>query len=82
VALIPSIGMFFKRANRETLSLIFNEAKTIERELSSYDHHPHSKYSTKLARRKPLLLTKAPEKKPKCIENVVKLIKKLSNEVV
>jgi hypothetical protein len=39
--LIPSIGMFVKQANKNTLALNFDEAETVERELSSYDHHSH-----------------------------------------
>jgi hypothetical protein len=41
--LFPSIGMFIKRVNRNTLALNLDEVEIIERELSSYDHHSHSK---------------------------------------
>jgi hypothetical protein len=81
LALIPSIGMFIKRASRNTLALNFDEAEIIERELSSYEHHPHSEEISSVGN-KPLLLTKPPEKEPKDIDSVVKLVKKLSNEVV
>jgi hypothetical protein len=63
------------------LALNFDEVETVERELSSYDHHSHSE-EIRSARKKPLLLTKPPEKEPKDIDSVVKLVKKLSNEVV
>jgi len=79
VALIPSIGMFFKRANRDTLALNFDESETIEREISSYNHHSHSK-ETRLDGTLPLV--KPPKKELKDIDSVVKLVKKLSNEVV
>jgi hypothetical protein len=81
VAHIPSIGMFFNQASRDNLSLNFDEAKTIERELSSYNHHFHYE-EIKLAGKKPLLITKSSEKKPKDIDSVVMLVKKLLNEVV
>jgi hypothetical protein len=73
--------MFFKRARRNTLDLNFDEDETIEKELSSYDNHPYSG-ETKSARKQPLLLTKPHEKEPRDIDSVVKLVKKLSNEVV
>jgi hypothetical protein len=79
--LTPSIGMFVKRDNKNTLALNFDEAETIERELSSYEHHSHTK-ETKTIGKRPLLLTKPPEKEPKDIDNVVKLVKKFSNKVV
>jgi hypothetical protein len=41
-ALTPSIGIFVKRENRNTLSLNFDEAEMVEIELSSYNHHLHS----------------------------------------
>jgi hypothetical protein len=63
------------------LALNFDEAETDERELSSYDHHPHSE-EIKSVGNKPLVITKPPEKDPKHIENVVNLVKKLSNEFV
>jgi len=53
----------------------------MEKELSSYDSHPHFE-DIKSAGKKPILLTKPPEKEPKDIDSVVKLVKKLSNEVV
>jgi hypothetical protein len=35
--------MFVKRDGKDTLALNFDEDKIVERELSSYDHHPHCK---------------------------------------
>jgi hypothetical protein len=81
VTLTSSIGMLVKIGNKNTLALNFDDAKTIERELSSYDHHSHYE-ETKSARNKPLLLTKPPKKEPKDIDNIVKLAKKLSTKVV
>jgi hypothetical protein len=43
--------------------------------------HPITE-ENKTSGKKPLLLTKPPEKELKYLENVVKLVKKLSNEVV
>jgi hypothetical protein len=79
--LIPSIGMFVKRANRDTLVVNFDEAETVERELPSYDHHPHYE-EIKSVGKKPSLLTKPPKKESKDIDIVVNLINKLSNKVV
>jgi hypothetical protein len=81
VALTPSIGMFVKQSNRNTLALNFDEAETVERELSTYEQHARYK-ETKSAGKKPLLLTKPPDKESKDINNVVKKVNKLSNEVV
>jgi hypothetical protein len=53
----------------------------VERELSAYDQHPRYE-ETKLAGKKPFLLTKPPDRESKDIDNVVKMVKKLSNEVV
>jgi len=61
--------------------LNLDEDGTIEMDLSSYDQHPHSE-ETSSAGKKPLLLTKWLEKEPNDIENMVKLVRKLSNEVV
>jgi len=63
------------------LALNFDEDETVERELSSYDQHPRYE-KTKLDGKKPLLLTKPPDKESRDIDNVVKMVKKISNEVV
>jgi hypothetical protein len=63
------------------LALKFDEVETVERELSAYDQHPRYE-ETKSVGKKPLLLTKPPDKESKDIDNVVKMVKKLSNEVV
>jgi hypothetical protein len=47
----------------------------------SYKNHPSSK-EIKSIGKNPLLLTKTTEKEPKYLKNMVKLVKKLSNEVV
>jgi hypothetical protein len=80
-ALTLSIGMFVKQYNKNTLSLNFDEVETMERDLSSYDQHPRYD-ETKSARKKPLLLAKPPNRESKDIDNVVKMVNKLSNEVV
>ena len=63
------------------MALNFDEAEIVERKLSSYDHHPHSKEINSTGK-KYLLLTNPPEKEPKDIDSMVKLVKKLSNEVL
>jgi hypothetical protein len=73
--------MFIKRVGKVSLAHNFEEAKVVEKELISLDNHPASE-ETKLVGKKPLLLTKPPEKEPKDLDNMVKLVKKLSNEVV
>jgi hypothetical protein len=80
-SLTPSMEMFVKRANKNTLALNFDEVETVEGELSSYEHHSHTE-EAKMTGKRPLLLTKPPKKEPKDIDNVVKLVKKLYNEVV
>jgi hypothetical protein len=80
-ALTPSIGMFAKKSNRNTLALNFDGAKNVKTELSAYDQHPCYE-ETKLTRKKPLILTKPLDMESKVIDNEVKMVKKLSNEVV
>jgi hypothetical protein len=53
----------------------------VERELSGYDQHPCYE-ETKSVGKKPLLLTKSPDKESKYIDNVVEMVNNLSNEVV
>jgi hypothetical protein len=48
----PSIGIFFKMANKNTLELDFDEAEIVERELSSYEHPSHTE-ETKIMERDP-----------------------------
>jgi hypothetical protein len=78
--LILSIDMIFKHDGKDTLAHNFEEAKSVDKDLSSYDNHPYSG-ETKSAGKKNLLLTKSPEKEPKDINNTFNLVKKLSNEV-
>jgi hypothetical protein len=66
---------------KTTLAHNFEEAKEVEKELLSLGSHPTFE-ETKAAGKKPLLLTKPPEKEPKDLDSVVKLVKNLSNEVV
>jgi hypothetical protein len=77
----PSIGMFVKRSNKNTLALKFDDVEIVKRELSAYDQHPRYE-ETKSTGKKSLLLTKSPNKESKDIDNVVKMVKKLSNEVL
>jgi hypothetical protein len=53
----------------------------MERDFLAYDQHPHYE-ETKSIGKKPLLLTKPPNKEARDIDNVVKMVKKLPNEVV
>jgi hypothetical protein len=53
----------------------------VERELSAYEQHPCYE-ETKSAGKKPPLLTKPLDKEARDIDNVVKMVNKLSNEVV
>jgi len=79
--LIPSIVMIVKQASKETLAQNFEEVEVVEKELSSYDNHSYFK-EIRSAIKKPLLLTKPLEKDPKDMDNMVKLVKKMSNDVV
>jgi hypothetical protein len=77
----PSNEMLVKRSNRNTLILNFDEAENVESEISTYDQHPCYE-ETKSDRKNPLLLTKQHDKESRDIDNVVKMVKKLSNETV
>jgi hypothetical protein len=59
----------------------FKEAKDVEKEIFSLGRHATTK-ETKTSGKKLLFLTKPPEREPKDLENVITLIKNLSNEVV
>jgi hypothetical protein len=71
IMLTPSIAIFVKRDKKNKLKLSFDEAKTVERELYFYEHQSHTE-ETKTTGKRPLLLTKPPEKEPKDIDSVVK----------
>jgi hypothetical protein len=73
--------MFIKRVGKVSLAQNFEEAKVVEKELISLDSHPTYERN-QITGKKPLLLTKPLEKEPKDLDSVVKLVKKLSNEVV
>jgi hypothetical protein len=66
---------------RLNLAHNFEEAKEVKKEILSLGSHPTVE-ERKSTGKKPLLLTKPPEKEPKDLDSVVKLVKKLSNEVV
>jgi len=73
--------MFVKRVGKYSLAHNFKEVEVVEKGLSSYENKSYSEEITSLGK-KHLLLMKPPEREPKDLENIVKLVKKLSNEVV
>ena len=78
----PPITMFVKRSGKVTLVENYEEAKKVEAYLDSIAKHTPElelKYTT---RKRPLLLTKPREERSNELENVVKMVQKLSNKIV
>ena len=81
-ALDSPIAMFVKRSGKITLVENYEEAKKVEVDLDSIENHtpePELKHTT---RKRCLLLTKPREEQSNELENVVKMVQKLSNKIV
>ena len=80
--LYPPITKFVKRAGKVRLVENYEEANNVEVDLDSIARHnlePELKHTTS---KRPLLLTKPKEESSNELENVVKMVKKLSNKIV
>ena len=78
----PPIEMFVKRSSKITLVENYEEAKKVEADLDGIAKHtpkPELKHTTS---KRPLLLTKPKEEHSNELENVVKMVQKLSNKIV
>jgi hypothetical protein len=72
--------MFVKRVGKLNLAKNYKEAKDVEKETLPVGGNPRVE-DNKTTDKKPLLLTKPREKEPIDLDNVLKLVKKLSNVV-
>jgi hypothetical protein len=78
-----SIVMFIKRTSKTTMTKNFTEANKVEKKmLTLIGNLGGEDNKTLVVGKKPLLLTKIAEKEPTNLEGVLKLVKKMSNEVV
>ena len=74
--------MFVKRAVKPTLVENYEEAKRVEVDLDSITRHASKLEVKTTAIKKPLLLTRPKEEHSNELENVVKMMQKLSNKIV
>ena len=80
--LYPPIAMFVKRVGNVTLVENYEEAKKVEEDLDSIISHTQEPELKPTTRKRPLLLTKPKEKHSNELENVVKMVHKLSKKIV
>ena len=80
-ALSPEIAMFVKRSVKPSLLETYEEAKKVEEELESIHKQPVD-LDVKTFNKNPLLLTNPKEERPNELDNVVKMVQKLSNKIV
>ena len=73
--------MFVKRLVKPSLLETYEEAKNVEEELESINKQTADSY-TNIFNKKPLLLTKLKAEHSNELENVVKMVQKLSNKIV
>jgi hypothetical protein len=77
----PSISMFVKRVGKVIQTQNCEEAKNVEKKNLSLGRSPRVE-ENRAASKKPLLLIKPIDQKPTDLDSVLKLVNKLSNEVV
>ena len=80
--LSPNIAMFVKRAIKPSLVETYEEANKVEVELDSIEKHTSEPEVKTFSGKKPLLLTRTKEEHSNELENVVKMVQKLSNNIV
>ena len=80
--LSPQLAMFVKRAVKLTLVENFEEANKVEDDLDSITKHTSEPEVNTISGKKPLLLTRPKEEHSNELENVVKMVQKLSNKIV
>ena len=74
--------MLVKRASKVTLVENYEEAKKVEVDLDSITRHTLEPELKHTRRKRPFLLTKSKEEHSNELENVVKMVQKLSNKIV
>ena len=81
-SLDPPIAMFVKRSGKITLVENYEEAKKVEADLDSIEKNTLELELKHVTSKIPLLLTKPREEHSNELENVVKMVQKLSNKIV
>ena len=74
--------MFVKRAGKVRLVENYEEAKKVEEDLDSIESHTLELELKHTTNKMPLLLTKPKQEHSNELENVVKMVQKLSNKIV
>ena len=74
--------MFVKRAVKDTLVENYEEAKKAEVDLDKITRHTSEPEVKPTTSKNPLLLTRPKEEHSNELENVVKMVQKLSNKIV
>ena len=82
LALSPDISMFVKRSVKPYLVVTYEESKKVESELESINKHTTESDTRTFSSKKPLLLTRPKEEHSSELENVVKMVQKISNKIV
>ena len=80
-ALSPEIAMFMKRSVKPSLLETYEDTKKVEEELESINKQS-ADLDINTFNKKPLLLTKPKEERSNELENVVKMVQKISNKIV
>ena len=79
--LCPNIAMFVKREMKRSLVENYEEANKVEVELDNINKHTTEPKVKTFSGKKPLLLTRPKEEYSTELENVVKMVQKLSNKI-
>ena len=74
--------MFVKMAVNPTLLENYEESKKVEADLDNITRHTLELEVKPMASKKPFLLTRRKEEHSNELENVVKMVQKLSNKIV
>ena len=74
--------MFMKRAVKPTLVENYDKSSRVEVDLDSIENHTSKPEVKNTSSKKPLLLTRTKEEHSNELENVVKMVHKLSNKIV
>ena len=81
-ALCPIIPMFFKRSVNPSLVETYEETNKVESKLDTINKHTTEPEVNTFSSKKHLLLTRPKEEHSSELENVVKMVQKLSNKIV
>ena len=73
--------MFVKKSVKPSLVENYEEAKKVESELESINKHSVEPEIRNFGSKKPLLLTRPKDEHSNELENVVKMVQKLSNKI-